>query len=1222
MGSDEHMATQGSLGETLERYNQRIRALAEGNDSASLEPVFIPGMVDPVQTEGAVGGVGYNLAHGNLDGLLILIQRYVNMATGDSIEVFWGDDTLPVAHEVVPPDHGDGGYWMYVASNRIPLGIHPLYCRVTRAGGGNDSESLPINILARFDFPGGTDPQPDNPGHQNLPPPEPDLPANGVIDEEAAKQGVKVTIGAYPNIRQYDRITLSWGGEEVKAEVTSADIDAGFIEILVPEAVILAAGDSDRLVLIYRVVDEVHNQSSDWSPRTYVTVEVGKDLLAEPLIINPDDEAADWDVIDLDKLEGEDLPIRVMLLNGGPVQIGDRVTVKWVGITSQGQDSAIDLPPQRVPTLPMVLDFHVANADLQPLPQGRGIAAYSISRDGLPVASSKRAFVVFLGVERGLPKPEVREALAGVLDPELDLATVVVPGEVLQSGDMVFLTWLGTRANGTPLLFTAERPVSGGGAGQPMTFFVDGADWIKPLEGGELSVHYAIGRAGTELPLQSERERLAVGDIRFELDPPFTRPPAQDGVLDPALIDGLLEIAIAPYPDMAAEQIVHLAWRADLGPGHDDQVPITEFSVDREVVFTLTRERVLDNLGALVEISYLVETPGQPPRHSAVTRLRIGVATVELPLAVFTAADLDNRLDINDVLDGAEVLIDASAAFKDGDRVTVQVISGVSGGTHSIEHRVDPGEGGQQVRVTVPYEVIAVSVGTEITLSYEIQRSAGGPVEPSDINPYQVIRQVGAGDLLVMGARWNASTTAASRSPRMLSAFEASSGKPLQAEWRYDGSSQWAQASQWIDTHPWLKLYVRSRDDAMLLNPANIFGNGQVLAASRYGRFMAMRDERVVDGQPVVDLVAWGSEDFEEELLGLTDVAEVSCTRNVFAVRLRSTRVVCVGMGLDADLPAEESDDFAQVRGNDYAFLGLKRDGRLYAWGGVGGSVPVPPDLEAHRDYVELCGGFAYFAARRASGHVVTWSIDLRPGQEELDDITAFIANNNAFAALRQSDGLGRVIAWESEDGGGVTPPPISDLINVRTLGAATGAAFSVILDDHSVRAWGAEEAGGEVPEDIGQLNNVVEVTSTLNAFCARLGDGRVVAWPYSVDEGVVPEDIADLTNIVQVVGNASCFAALCRDGSVVAWGDPELGGDTSPVAAQLYDVRAIYSNPCAFIALTADGRVVTWGLKDGGGDSSEQQPELAHKVTVGRRISLAEAEVVCGVVTQETSGD
>ncbi|MFJ4376565.1 hypothetical protein ACIP1T_28610, partial [Pseudomonas japonica] len=411
----------------------------------NLDLLLIPGLIVPVQTEGADGGVNYGMLISNENGLLVQVQPYLNMEEGDWIDVFWGDPDSPVAGDRVLDENVGDKFGLYISADFIPDGISDVWAKVTRSGGGNGGESLPLAVLVRTVLPGGIDPEPDVPGHQALPAPEPELPPSGIIDEEAAKNGIKVTIGNYPNMRVFDTITFSWGGVLLQHEVTQDEVDAGSLEILVTEQTILEAGDSDDLVLVYRVRDEVHNPSSEWSMRTLVHVEVGKGLFDAPMIVNPDPGAEPYDVIDLDVLADADLLVEVYAGEDGDFQVGDVVALKWVGTTAQGEEVIAEIPAQTVPRLPINLKFYVANADLVRLGRGRGVASYAVSRDGTAIGVSKRSFVTFLGEEQRLPKPTVPDAVDGVLDPSLSETTVIVPGEALEAGDYVWLYWLGKR---------------------------------------------------------------------------------------------------------------------------------------------------------------------------------------------------------------------------------------------------------------------------------------------------------------------------------------------------------------------------------------------------------------------------------------------------------------------------------------------------------------------------------------------------------------------------------------------------------------------------------------------------------------------------------------------------------------------------------------------------------------------------------------------------------
>jgi len=1317
----------GTLVERARLFSDRIRARAAAELSSqeagirAFDPVVISGVIEDMKTEGADCGLNHARLHSHASGLLIGILSYLNMREGDWIRVFWGDDSTPVATGGIGEEHLDDDIFsMYVPVNRVPDGLHSLYYIVTRAGSGNQDESLPINIFTRTVFPGGTDPEPDKPGHQNLRPPIVDLPASGIIDGDAAKQGVNVTIERYPNMRVYDTVRLSWGGEFVEHEVTQAEVDAGSLDILVTEQTILAAGDSDDLVVIYWIWDEVHNQASAWSERTNVIVEVGEGLLQGPYIQNPDPDTPAPDLIDLDVLGDADLEVFVSLVNGTGVAAGDYVELTWIGTTSQGQVISPELAPLRVSRVPSVLVFDIPNAALLPLAQGRGVVSYVVTRDGSEIAASKRAFATFQGAEQRLPKPVVSDMVNGTLDPTLDSVTVTVDGDALGGGDTLDIIWLGTRSNGTPLLEEFRRNISGGNAGKPVTVTIPGERLIAPLNGGSVSVYYRLIKYGSTVPLESDRELLMVGEAQFELPAPFTRPPSDSGALDPDDIVDQLEIVILPYPGMQADQVLHLSWRASGGGQHSDFLPISQPIEGQTVVFYMDRALVEEFLGEDIEVAYRVEHPGEPTRLSAPAKFTVGakaaplpdpevveakgnvlnpadarggatvripieanlqhgddvevswqgdkpggsttvseqvfpgdvgdpfdlivdyqyvianadgnvvvsykvfrqdggvpesnaitlrVQSVLLPLPEFVEAEGD-ELNPDDVLKGATVRIDASAQFQVDDVVSVLVMSSVSGGSTTIEHRIPPGGAGQPVSVLVPYAVINASTGTRIDLAYEIQRAAGGPIEPSDKVSYLVNREIGSGPLLVMGARFNISTYRASGAPRMISAVHATTLAPLLAEWRYEDSAQWTARTHWFDNKPWLKLYVRSETETWMLQPANVIGNGVDTTATGMAAFAAMRDGVTVGGEIEVDMVAWGHNTYGgdlDSLINIKNVEEISATSNAYAARLRDGNVVCWGVGGGGGNGPDLNGNFVQVRSNARAFAAIRSDGSLYAWGAKTHGVPVTGPALDHRDYVEVYGAALAFAARRATGHVVVWGDPtngglMEPGQEVHDDIVQVCGNYGAFAALR-SNATGRhVIAWGNSSYGGSVHSSILPYNNVKALGAATAQAFSILLDTGEVRAWGAGTHGGTVPDSIEALKTVVEVSSTWHAFCARLSTGRVVGWPLNNDNGgKIPKNILDLSDIVQVVGSAWSFAALRRNGLVVAWGSAVTGGDLSEVGPQLYDIQAIYANSHGFTALRRDGAVITWGVKGGGGDSSDEQHRLHGRVTHGR---------------------
>lgn len=1182
-------------------------------DILNLDALLIPGMIRPVN--GADGGVNYHMIHANGGGLLVQLLPYLNMAENDWVDVYWGDPGSPVASGLVLEEHLQDGFQLYIAASRIPEGIHSLYARVTRSGGGNGGETAPLDILVRTEFPGGIDPAPDIPGHQLLPPPRPELPPGGIIDEDAAKNGIKVTLDFYPNMRLADVITFSWGGVLLTYEVTATDMAAGYVERLVTEDTIRAAGDGD-LGLTYRVRDEVHNPSSDWSPRTQVEVEIGDGLFDAPMVENPDPNADPYDVIDLDELRDDDLLVNVMVYNNG-LLIGDMVTLTWVGTTAQGQPVTHTSEPRRVSSDPQVLTFLIPNADVRILGSGRGVASYTVVRNEVPAGGSRRKQVTFRGAESLLPPPELPDAGSGVLDPALASTAILIPGEALEADDTLFVTWHGTRANGTPLVHEFQRSISSGNAGKPVTIPVDGPSLIAPLNGGTLRVYYRLKKAGSGIELDSDRLQVSVGEARAELPAPSTRPPFVDGVLDPEQVGLELEIVVPRWPDMRGGQRVHLRWQAGNGQSHTDDVLINDSTAGRDVVFYLDRATLETYLEQNIELSYQVESEDEATQYSEVARFSVGTAQQgPLPLPMIDEAE-GSVVNPDDVLQGATVVIDARADFRDYDVVLVRIMSAVSGGSTEIRHEINAGQGGKEVRVTVPWAVIDASAGTTLQVQYEVTRSADGSLEKSGTVTYSVVSDIGDGPLLIMGARFNSTSWHRWMPPRMLSALHRITLVPVLAEWRYEGETQWTQATRWIDDKPELRLYVRSGSETWECRKQNILGTG--FSATGPAAFVAIRDEVSAPGGSVVDLKAWGDASYGGELddrvSALDTVEAVATTGYAWAARLRDGTVHCWGLASAGGSPAIVPGQYEQVWAGLQTFVGRRPDGELLAWGAYPALNSIPAYVRQYKDYVAMQGAHTVMVALRKGGQVVAWGhagqgAALPPHQ----DVIQIACNYAAAFAVRENANGRSVVGSGMAHYGGTVPGPIASLTTLDRIAATNHQAICVLLKNGSIRSWPEDNLnGGKMPQEIADLTNVLDVSATDVAFCAVLSTGKIVAWGNPAAGGSLTEEAAGLTNVVQVASNYHAFAALCSDGTVVAWGNPLSGGDTSSVADQLTGVVAIYSNGCAFAALTEDGRVVTWGVAASGGNSDAVQPEIKGKVTARRLLTPEESQVVAG---------
>ncbi|WP_454834113.1 hypothetical protein [Pseudomonas lini] len=721
--------------------------------------------------------------------------------------------------------------------------------------------------------------------------------------------------------------------------------------------------------------------------------------------------------------------------------------------------------------------------------------------------------------------------------------------------------------------------------------------YIEPHRGNRLTVTYTIWRTDTGKTSYSNPLVMTIGEAAAQLLPPAEVVQAPNDVLDPADAPATVKMA-ANRPENAGDHF-YMRWATDDGvTEYLDDKSISGSMKGQPVEFTVDSEIVLACLNKTVIISYRValfeggEAPGED------YSLRVEQQQFKLPVATLKEASGAQKDQINpdDVFPaGATVVIPASAQLKTDDEITVTVEGNT---TVTYSHTVLSSQADEELAVIkVVHTFIADNLDDSIALSYKVKRKAGDTDGPSYPTVYDVRKVVSPGKLKVMGARFNRSTYRASSASRVLSAFDANTGQPIQAQWKYPADTQWTTASTWRDSRSDQPLQVRTADDQVTLNPANIIGNGIDTTVTGLAAFVAHRD--------VGDVVGWGNDAYgaaiPSTIITMDDIVEVSCTRSAYAARRANSAVVVWGTATEGGSMTGVSPlDFRQVVANGTAFAGLKNNNQVVGWGGLADGGEVPADIGELTDIDRVVGAGQAFAAIRASGHVVGWGLGTNGGVVPddiagLSDIKALIGSFGAFAAHR---GNGRIVAWGNNTYGAEVPAVIAAMTDIIELSCANAQAFAARRETGQVVAWGTAEYGGTIDPLIEGLTDIEEVSSTWRAFAARRRNGHVVAWGRPAEGGLVPDDIAGLDDIVQVCGSSMAFAALRRNGTVVAWGDATVGGDTTPVVDQLTGVVALYDNTHGFTALTADGRVVTWGHAEGGGDSSAVQDRLRGKVS------------------------
>ncbi|WP_434610216.1 hypothetical protein J3P80_17785 [Pseudomonas sp. D2-30] len=638
-------------------------------------------------------------------------------------------------------------------------------------------------------------------------------------------------------------------------------------------------------------------------------------------------------------------------------------------------------------------------------------------------------------------------------------------------------------------------------------------------------------------------------------------------------------------------------------------VELDELGQKKACILLVPNDKVIPD--STVQISYKLSRNGAPVGSSrTATATVVGTAPGQLPTPLIDEAAGDHLDPSNVPSTGATVRIDASAQLKANDNGEVHWMGAAGAGSRTVPFSVAASEEGQDKTVKVPFSVVEANEGRTITLTYTLNRAAGGPPEDSPPSIYDVGRQVGPGALLVMGARSAFFRHWSSMDIRQLAALDPTTLQPRLALWSYEGDSGSVNATHFPDTQPSRMLLVRSGDDSIRINPINVFSNGNDRETDHplpFSAFAARRDRGT--------LIGWGrienGSDIPPTIRTFTDIVEVAGSAFAFAALRANGHVVAWGDPTNGgDLPASIApyNDIVGVSANASAFAARRSNGNLLVWGSGRYGGVVPDEIASLGDIVEVTGNHAAFAARRANGHVVAWGVSTAGGSvpsdiSALNDIDHIVSSAAAFAALRTN---GRVAAWGYPTGGGSVPGAITILDDITYITStqvdanadATQGTFAALRQNGHVVAWGNPALGGTVPGDIAELSDIRQISSTLGAYAVLRASGHVAAWGHTTYGAVVPADIIGINDIVQVTSTQGAFAALRANGTVVAWGLAAWGGDTAAVASQLHDVRAVYANNQAFTALTTDGRVVTWGLAGAGGNSDAVQGQLQGQVS------------------------
>lgn len=706
-----------------------------------LDELSIPGNTGSVPPDGQLG-INLAAAHENFPtkGLQLYVPAWPQMGRGDRVRILFNDeevDSKTVTEELV-----DQVQTLFVPPVQMQTGSALLSYAVKRLG-QVEEPSAKTAVYIKLERPGGQDEDGSNPGHPELKFSLPDDVVKDGVDKDRAKQGVVVTIEPYPVMAEHDRIRLSWGGQFVFHEVTQAQVENPEehpVEILVEEAVILAAGDSDDkgLAVAYEVYDLVDNRSEDWSAEQRVVVDTGNARLDAGIV-----KEAKSNVLDLEVLGDADATFQVVAFKD-PFVVGDTIEANLSGETEDGRPVSVTYVSEPISSVPGIVEIPIANADVRQLAQTQAKFSYELvksvaARQAMSAQEFKRyeqlrtegtyqsrgQFVTIIGEAVRLAAPDAVDAQQGVLDPALLATTVEVPwDDSMQAGDVITLIWEGEKPDKDPY-FPAIDPhdISNGEAQrkEPIPFTVEGRH-LKAIEGGKLVLLYRLERDG-QSPRMSERTiTLSVGEPRAELPAPTVNY-AEDGVLDPDKVPAAgTKLVVQKYARIKVGDVLHFSWKGkDEAASLEDSITITNSNIGREL-FELTIRKALVNAndGNEVVASYRVERVDGEISSSAKLNLQVGAVLPELPELpefVIEEATEERVIDPALVTEGATVIIDASAELQPQDQVRIEVA-----GMHPDDQTHTVTQAGEQ-RFKIDAEVIRGNENSTITVTYHVMRA-------------------------------------------------------------------------------------------------------------------------------------------------------------------------------------------------------------------------------------------------------------------------------------------------------------------------------------------------------------------------------------------------------------------------------------------------------------------------------------------------------------------
>ncbi|MGY2292454.1 hypothetical protein ACW9H6_17845 [Pseudomonas sp. SDO528_S397] len=214
--------------------------------------------------------------------LLVEIAAYPGMEEGDVIELFW-NDCFAASRRITTGKIGTPTC-LRVPESFVQNGPAQVHYRVLQIGHG-PACSASTWVQVKTDGPGGAPSPLCGDENQNLAPVGlPDTIRRQGVNRRQIQRGVPLTIEPYLNMAAGDAITLRWGDARLDlAPLQPADVGQP-VQVWVPPALIMEAGDDQRLDISYCILDRVGN-SSHWAPARTLRIAPAASAPAEAALV-------------------------------------------------------------------------------------------------------------------------------------------------------------------------------------------------------------------------------------------------------------------------------------------------------------------------------------------------------------------------------------------------------------------------------------------------------------------------------------------------------------------------------------------------------------------------------------------------------------------------------------------------------------------------------------------------------------------------------------------------------------------------------------------------------------------------------------------------------------------------------------------------------------------------------------------------------------------------